>query len=59
MWTVDVQCSRCAKKEECKDRPKIITTLSQLSNTLNTEQEFIDSPGDGIIIAACRDLAVA
>lgn len=59
MWTIDAQCSRCGKKEACKDRPEIIKALSPLTNRLNTEPEFVDGPGDGILIVACKDFAGA
>jgi len=58
MWTIDAPCARCSKKPSCKDRPEIIKTLSPLSNKLNTEEPFTDGPGDGILIVACKDLAV-
>ncbi len=58
MWTIDAQCSRCCKKDECEDRTKIIGTLSPLSNDLNAQAEHVNSPGDGVLIVACQDFAV-
>ena len=58
MWTIDTRCSQCKLKETCADRKKIVQTLSPLANQLNTETEFVDGPGDGILVVACRDFAV-
>jgi len=56
MWTVDAnRCPACAKKEECADRKKLITTLPTLSHELNTDPAHVDGPGDGVIILACRE----
>jgi len=54
MWTINVDCPRCCKKDRCKDRVAIIQTLSPLTARLNTEAELVESPGDGIIIVACQ-----
>lgn len=55
MWTPDMaRCPACPDKEACKDRKKILTTLSALTNELNTAPEHVDGPGDGIIIVACH-----
>jgi hypothetical protein len=59
MWTIDAPCSRCCKKPECKDRPEVIKTLTSLTGALNTEEPFIDGPGDGVLIVSCKDFAVA
>lgn len=53
MWTIDARCSRCINKAECADRAEVLKTLSPLANKLNTEPEFTESPGDGILIVAC------
>jgi len=58
MWTIDAPCARCSKKDKCADRPEIIKTLSPLANKLNIEEKFVAGPGDGILIMACKDLAV-
>lgn len=55
MWTVDMnRCPACGDKDECKDRKKIVQTLSALVMELNTAPEHVDGPGDGIIIVACQ-----
>jgi len=58
-WTIDARCSRCVKKDACKDRPALIGTLSPLTNELNTQEQFTEGPGDGVIIISCNDFAVA
>ncbi len=55
MWTVDSRCSQCGNKEACADRTAIVPNLVTLSNTLNTNQTNIDSPGDGIFVMVCND----
>ena len=59
MWTIDARCSQCGNKAACKDRPAILGDLSPLTNILNTVQEHLDSPGDGILIVACNDFRIA
>jgi len=59
MWTIDAQCPRCCKKNKCKDRPEAIKTMTTLVAKLNGKAEFVNGPGDGIIILSCRDFAVA
>ncbi len=59
MWTIDAQCPRCCKKNECLDRPEAIKTLTTLTGKLNGSAKFVDGPGDGIIIFSCRDFEVA
>lgn len=54
MYTVDLNCSRCVNKKECKDRIVLITELSATANKLNTE-EYLDGPGDGRLVVACSD----
>lgn len=58
MWSGDARCSQCAKKKDCKDRLKIMQTLSPLINELNTLPEYVDGPGDGILIIACHDFVI-
>lgn len=58
-WTIDARCSRCFKKPDCADRPKLISVLSPLTNTLNTEEPHASGPGDGMLIISCNDFAVA
>lgn len=66
MWTIDAQCSRCKHRKtpqhipetECLDRAEIIGRLQALAGTLNAEP-YIDGPGDGILIVACKDFVVA
>lgn len=58
MWTIDTRCSQCKHKPDCKDRTAILTTLSPLSNTLNTDAQHVDGTGDGILIVACKDFEV-
>ncbi len=55
MWTAEARCSTCEFKDECVDRKTIIPDLVNLSNTLNTVQANIDSPGDGILVMVCND----
>ena len=58
-WTIDTRCSRCCKKDRCPDRKKLLGTLSPVTNELNTVAEYVDGPGDGIVIISCNDFAVA
>lgn len=66
MWTIDAPCSRCTHRKtpqhtpatECLDRAALITSLQTLTGELNASP-FVDGPGDGIIIVACKDFAVA
>lgn len=66
MWTIDAPCSRCAHRQSathtpetpCTDRAEIITRLQELTGTLNAAP-FVDGPGDGILIVACKDFAAA
>ena len=58
MWTVDARCSQCKHKETCADRKKILTTLSPLANELNTDVTYVDGPGDGVLVVACREFAI-
>ena len=58
-FTVDARCSRCFRKEECLVRVEVLNSLSALTNKLNTEPALSNSPGEGIIILACDDYAVA
>ena len=67
MWTIDLACSRCKHRQSaqnptpatpCTDRAEIVTSLQVLTNTLNAAPHS-DGPGDGILIVACKDLAVA
>jgi len=58
-WTIDARCSNCCKKTDCLDRPKLIGTLSSLTNELNTSEQYTNGPGDGILIIACTDFAIA
>lgn len=55
MWTVDSRCSQCGKKETCADRKVIVPDLVTMSNTLNTSEEHLTTPGDGILIMVCND----
>lgn len=59
MWTVDARCPSCSKKDKCADRKALISTLSPLTNQLNTQPEFVDGPGDGVLVVACKDFTVA
>ena len=59
MWTIDSRCSRCWKKGGCSDRVALIGALSPLTNTLNTEEPHVSGPGDGVLIVACNDFAIA
>ena len=59
MWTIDAQCSRCCKKDLCKDRIEILHNLATLTADLNTDAELVESPGDGILIVACQGFALA
>lgn len=59
MWTIDTRCPSCSKKELCADRKELIGTLSPLTNQLNTKAEFVDGPGDGILVIACKDFSIA
>ena len=59
LFTIDARCSRCGKKTACLTRVEIITTLNALTNKLNTDPQFTDSPGEGILIIACDDFSVA
>ncbi len=59
LFTVDARCSRCCKKESCLVRVEALTTLSALTNKLNTDAALAESPGEGIIIFSCDDYAVA
>jgi hypothetical protein len=58
MWSGDAPCSRCEKKKECRDKVKILQTLSPLINELNTLPEHVDGPGDGLLVVACQDFTV-
>jgi len=58
MWTIDARCAQCKHKDKCADRKKIMQTLSPLANELNTEEQFVDGPGDGILVVACREFAI-
>jgi len=58
-WTIDARCSRCVKKDACKDRLALIGGLSPLTNKLNTETPFTEGPGDGVLVISCNDFAVA
>lgn len=66
MWTIDAQCSRCTHRTTpqhtpdvpCLDRAEIVRSLQALTTTINAEP-FESSPGDGILIIACKDFAVA
>lgn len=67
MWTTDMQCSRCKHRKSaqnpnpatpCTDRAEIITALQPLTGILNAPPHS-DGPGDGILIVACKDFAVA
>lgn len=59
LFTVDARCARCHKKTECLVRVEVITTLTSLTNKLNTDPALAESPGEGIIILACDDFAIA
>jgi len=59
MWTIDTRCPSCSKKASCADRKELISTLSPLATRLNTEPEFVDGPGDGILVIACKDFSIA
>jgi len=59
MWTVDARCPSCSKKETCADRKELISTLSPLTNKLNTVPEFVDGPGDGVLVVACKEFTIA
>lgn len=54
MWTIDARCSNCGHKTTCEDRKTLYAALSPLANTLNTEPQFQESPGDGIIVMVCH-----
>lgn len=55
MWTVDMnRCMACVVKETCADRKRIVQTLSKETMDLNTDPQFVDGPGDGLIIVACH-----
>jgi hypothetical protein len=67
MWTIDMGCSRCTHRQSpqnptpatpCADRVEIVRGLQALTTTLNAAP-FEDTPGDGILIVACKDFAVA
>jgi hypothetical protein len=58
MWTIDARCAQCAHKPDCKDRPEIIKTLTALQGKLNTEEEYTEGPGDGIMIVSCKDFEI-
>ncbi len=58
MWTIDARCSSCADKLICEDRKKLFTELSPVVNSLNMDEQFQASPGDGIIILACQSFTV-
>lgn len=54
MWTADMnRCPTCPAKADCKDRKKILQTLSTITHEMNTDPEHVDGPGDGVIIVAC------
>lgn len=58
-WTIDARCSQCSKKGDCPDRKELLGTLSPLTNKLNTEEPHASGSGDGILIVACNDFAIA
>ena len=58
-FTVDARCSRCFRKDECLVRIEALNSLSALTNKLNTDPALANSAGEGIIILACDDYAVA
>lgn len=66
MWTIDAQCSRCTHRTTpqhtpatpCGDRAVLVAGLQALTNELNAPP-LADGPGDGILIVACKDFAVA
>ena len=59
LFTVDARCGRCYQKTECQVRVKIITTLTALANECNTNPVLSNSSGEGILILACDDFAIA
>ncbi len=58
MWSIDARCSSCTHKLTCEDRRKLFTDLSPMINSLNLDEQFQGSPGDGIIILACHGFSV-
>lgn len=55
MWTVDMnRCPSCPVKNECADRKRIVQVLSRETTELNTNPDYVDGPGDGLIIVACK-----
>lgn len=59
LFTIDARCSRCYQKSDCAVRVEVLSDLSALQNKLNTDPALAESPGEGILILACNDFAVA
>ena len=58
-WGIDTRCPSCIHKAGCPDRTALYAALSPLTNKLNIEEPFLSGPGDGTLIIACQDFAVA
>ena len=67
MWSIDARCDQCThrpgpgRKPEtpCFDREKLLRTASQLTGELNLEEPYASGPGNGKLIVACADFAIA
>lgn len=67
MWTIDCRCDQCKNRpgpgrspeEPCADREKLLRTITALTGELNLEEPYASSPGNGKLIVACADFAIA